>query len=206
MGEDLSTQEPTIDVNNSEHGSAQEQDSPTLLHETIGYNNVVAVPLHNGRRLEYMGGELVAKLKLGGTKGSPGEEAFPSQELDFYSIQLVDDSDYKRLVKNALKERSTSRVVVVRPPDETQLGAIGFIPETHPSTIGRESSIQWYDLGSFRPLEQNVHLFYRSVSRRQLAVHIRDEQLIFIGATQAPEGYLDSVTEIEAPKITKFGS
>jgi len=203
MGEDLSPQQPLID---SKDIPSSDLETAPLQMENIGYNTIVSVPLHNGQNLSYMGGELIAKLQLGGTAGDDAHEGLPEQQLDIYSIQHTEDSDYKRLLNNAVKDRSTSKIVAVRPPDETQQGAIGFIPENHPSTIGRESSIQWYDLSTHRPLDESHPLFNKSVSRRQLAVHVRDTKLIFIGASTAPEGYSPSRTIIEAPSIDKLGN
>jgi hypothetical protein len=56
---------------------------PDFKAETILENEVVSVPTENGGLLTHFGGELIARLYLGGTEGGAGVPKLPSQELHY---------------------------------------------------------------------------------------------------------------------------
>jgi hypothetical protein len=167
--------------------------------ETIKNNEVVTIPVGTSQsRADVMGGEVYAKLKLGGIS----DGSYEPQDLELVYVNWKEDPEYQGLARRAKAAGILpTNVLIVAYQKGKGITGSAFLPEHSISTLGRDGSLQWFDYGLDRgidpgwtPFEDNM-----SISRRQLSIHPLGGKMAIIGLSE------NSHTEIEAPWIKKEG-
>lgn len=167
--------------------------------EMIGLNEVVTIPIGTSQnRADIMGGEVYARLRLGGH--SDGK--YQPQQIDMVYVNWKEDSHYQALARRAQASgHRPSNMVLIAHQEGRGVTGTAFVPDQGVVTLGREGSVQWFDYGpdhppvpGWTPFEDND-----SISRRQLTIHPLGGKMVIVGLTEKSD------TQIEAPWIKKEG-
>jgi hypothetical protein len=179
--------------------AGENEQGPEWASGAIGNNDVVTIPIGTSQnRADIMGGEVYARLKLGGH--SDGK--YEPQDIDMVHVNWKEDANYQALARRAeAAGRRPSNVILIAYKKGRGVTGTAFVPEEGVVTLGREGSLQWFDYGidhppveGWTPFEDNS-----SISRRQLSIRPQGGKMVIVGLTG------NSDTQVEAPWIKKEG-
>ncbi len=152
--------------------SGAEQEKPADWIE-LAAERPETVSLDHEGRPDVMGGQVVAKLELGGADNSG--QPLPAQEVHVLSVHSPADLDYQNLLKwNKTDEMSGGRTVLVALDPQGNIAASALLFPGVEYVVGREGNVGWFkygvvggDINQWTPFDDNP-----SISRNQASIDV----------------------------------
>lgn len=162
--------------------TAEQDDAPEWIDLSDGHSETVDLRVEG--RSDILGGQVVARLELGGTPNSPEEERLPSQEVHLLSIHTPENLDFQNLLKwNNIYELTGSAMAVVSLDEAGRpTGTALLLPGTE-YVLGREGNIRWFrygysteEVGHWTPFQENDSISRDHVRLDMATKHVTVEK------------------------------
>ncbi len=181
------------------HGHEQVYDRKELKN-----GEIATVPLRLHKAVDVAGGQIVAKLFLGGYEKGPGDtdgHSYPVHQLQVVSVRDVNNPHYRTFVERAVKaDKTPSRLLLFSVNESGYADGVAFLPLA-PQTVGRGGYLRWFKTRldqyedddtdpSWNPMAEN-----NSIS----ADHVRIEKNV--NEELEVRSLTESDTSVEAPEV-----